>query len=263
MSYENRESLVFVNEGEKIFGVLHRPLSQKPYPVVLVCHGLGGNKTGKYRLYVHLAEMLTKRGIGCLRIDFRGSGDSEGDFSDMTIETEISDALMALQILQNDPEVDRARIGIFGRSFGGVIAISAAAIFGNIKSLGLWAPVFNGDQWKDPWQLLKKKQLPEDVKEKLMRINGLLPGMQFYEQLFALELQSHLQALEKTPILHIHGEKDEIVNLSHAENFKKYRENAQEKSSFLRLSESDHDFSHPKEQKVALQETADWFEKTL
>src|SRR5262249_949470 len=137
--------------GQKIFGVIHRPLNVKKSPFVLMCHGLGGHKVGKGRLYVHLAEKLVSVGIGALRIDFRGSGDSEGDFSQMTIDSEVSDALVALNYLKNDPLIDSERIALFGRSFGGVVAILAAQRFSQIKSIVLWAPVFGSEQWKEKW----------------------------------------------------------------------------------------------------------------
>lgn len=260
---ENRESVVIKNEGQKIFGVIHRPLVAHPYPVVLVCHGLGGHKTGKYRMYVSLAEMLARIGIGCLRIDFRGSGDSEGTFSDMTIETEVSDAVAALNYLKSDRQVDPRRIGLFGRSFGGVIAVTAANRFKDVKSMALWAPIYSGDQWREKWIMLQNNQLSPDHGEKLMRINGLLPGRPFYEQLFGLKIEPELASLNNLPMLHIHGEMDDIVNITHADNYQTFRRSAKAESKFLRLGKCDHDFSHPIEQKIALNETALWFQHTL
>jgi hypothetical protein len=62
-----------------------------------------------------------------------------------------------------------------------------------------------------------------------------------------------LNALQKLPMLHIHGEQDVIVNLSHADQFTKHRKNAEGLTKFLRLPQSDHDFSHPAEQAIALE----------
>lgn len=261
--FEERDSIVLENEGQKIFAILHQPIGIPVFPTVLVCHGLGGHKTGKYRLYVHLAEMLAKIGIGCLRFDFRGSGDSEGNFHDMTIDSEVSDALKALEYLKTNPRIDTSRVGIFGRSFGGVIAITAASRFQKIKSLALWAPVFSGDQWRDKWNQLQRSELSDEHREKLMRINGMLPSHDFYEQLFNLQIEKELVFLDKLPILHIHGEQDEIVNVSHAEKYQELRRSSQGYSHFLRLGKSDHDFTHPLEQKIALNETVLWFQNTL
>lgn len=261
--FEEREQIVLENQGQKIFGIMHRPLKNAPYPSVLICHGLGGHKTGKFRLYVHLAEKLSQLGIGALRIDFRGSGDSEGEFSDMTIESEVSDALVAFDYLMKDSKVDQSRLGLFGRSFGGLVAVKAAYRVGNVKSLALWAPMYSGDQWLEKWQTVQSTALSLEEKNEIMRVNGLVPGRNFFEELFRTRLDVELNALQKLPMLHIHGEKDVIVNLSHADHFNRHRKAAEGLTKFLRLPHSDHDFSHPAEQAIALEETMNWFRNTL
>ena len=127
LKHEERHSVTLHNQGEKLFGIFHRPLTGSPFPAVLICHGLAGHKTGRYRVYVELAEQLTAHGIGALRIDFRGSGDSEGAFADMTLSGEVSDAILAMKWVQTQAEVDSGRVGIFGRSLGGTVAVITAA----------------------------------------------------------------------------------------------------------------------------------------
>ncbi len=262
---EERIPVVLNNQGQKIFGVLHRPA--KPCaaksPAVLMCHGLGGNKVGKGRLYVLLSEMLAARGIASLRIDFRGSGDSEGEFSKMTIESEVSDALVALDFLKHDSQIDKDRIAIFGRSFGGVVAILASHQYCDIKSLALWAPVFGCEQWKERWENAHSGPMDPLKRNSLMNIEGLQPGYPFFQQLFTLKLGDKLKSLDAIPLLHIHGEKDSVVDLSHARKFKEARCHVLEKSQFRLLPQSDHDFLDPTERQIALSETTGWFEKTL
>jgi dipeptidyl aminopeptidase/acylaminoacyl peptidase len=260
---EKRENVLIINEDQKIFGIMHRPLNLSNYPAILICHGLGGTKTGHRRLYVKLAEQLAIAGIAALRIDFRGSGDSEGSFRDMTIDSEVSDALKALKYLEDDDEIDSKRLGIFGRSFGGVVGVLTASKYLNIKSFVLWAPVFNGDQWRDNWELLRGARLSPKISSEMMTINGQKPGLHFFEQLFSLDLTSPLAVLNSIPLLHIHGEKDELVSTSHATEFNKARNSAKAKSKFLLLPNTDHDFSNEDERVIALKESVDWFKKTL
>lgn len=261
--YEERESVVLENQGQKIFGILHKPKVASPVPAVLMCHGLGGHKTGKYRMYVLLAEKLAEMGIATLRIDFRGSGDSEGHFSDMTIEGEVSDALLGLKYLEQLPCVDKNHIGIFGRSIGGTVAIITAGKTPDIKSIAVWAPLYDGHQWRDKWSLLHSSELSEEHKIEMMRINGQVPGRQFFFELFAIKMEGLLDKISQMPMLHIHGEVDEIISVAHADKFKHYRSHAQGANKFLLLPHSDHDFSNPKEQQRALAETCEWFHKTL
>lgn len=263
ISNESRECIVINNGGKKIFGVIHRPLSKSKCPAVLICHGLGGNKVGKHRVYVQLAERLAGLGITALRIDFRGSGDSEGEFADMTIDHEVSDALAALEFLKHDPQIDVANISIFGRSFGGVVAILAANKWDGIKSIALWAPVYSGEQWKKQWELIQSANLTPERKEEMMCIDGMRPGNAFFEQLFALNLSHDVSSLSHLPLLHIHGEKDTLVDILHADQFVNARKNAKAITKFIRLPNTDHDFSNIRERIQALNESVNWLQHSL
>lgn len=260
---EERESIVLENEGQKIFGIFHRPCIESPFPAVLMCHGLAGHKTGKFRVYVLLAEMLSKLGIASLRIDFRGSGDSEGSFSEMTLESEVSDAVVALNYLRNRPDVDKSRIGLFGRSVGGTVALMAAKRSGSIKSIATWAPLYDGEQWQNQWTMLQSPEVSDEDRREMMKINGQVPGVKFFNELFAMRMEDHLEDLTNTPMLHIHGDKDFVVTTQHADRYLKARQSVFGKNKFIRLPESDHDFSRTKEQIKALDETAHWFSTTL
>ena len=261
--FEIREQVEFKNQGSKIFGIIHRPAEKKNAPVVLFCHGLAGHKIGKHRMYVLLAELLAKAGIASFRFDFRGSGDSEGNFSDMTLEGEVDDALAAFEFIVKQPHIDTNHIGIFGRSFGGAIAIMAARRFGNVKSIALWAPVFNAAQWEEKWELAEAKKIAEAEKQALMRIEGQLPSLSFYKELFNMRLDQELEALKNVPMLHIHGLKDPIVSIIHADKYEAMRKNSPAKTKFIRLEQSDHDFAHPEEKANALEVTSQWFSDTL
>lgn len=261
---EEREVVVLENKGQRIFGILHMPMNPKgPVPAVLICHGLAGHKTGKYRLYVTLAQMLTRNGIAALRVDFRGSGDSEGEFEDMTVQSTVSDALLSLEWLEKQPRIDPNRLGVYGRSFGGSVAVMAASRFAKCKSIALWAPVFNAKPWQKLWQALHAGQLDEKTRVNAMTINGQMPSLNFYKEFFEMDLEKDLQSLRKVPILHIHGEKDELILIEHADEYVKHREKADAKTKFIRLPQSDHDFSLAEDQKEALIITTRWFMDTL
>lgn len=260
---EERFPIVFENEGQKIFAVFHRPISHHKVPAVLVCHGLGGNKAGRYRLYVVLASLLAKEGIATLRFDFRGAGDSEGEFSSTTVDGQISDALKAFQLLYGDNAIDSNRIGLFGRSFGGAIGIMAAQKFNHIKSIVLWAPLFNGDDWHDKWQLIQDGSLSHARQQEELRVEGQQGSLEFFEQFFKIHLDSSVKKFEALPFLHIQGEKDNVINIKQADFFADSRKNARGMTKFIRLPDADHHFSVIEDQHVALDATVDWFKKTL
>jgi uncharacterized protein len=253
-AFERRENITLINNGQKIFGIIHRPLTLEKVPAVLICHGLAGQKIGAHRMYVTLSEHLVKLGIASLRFDFRGSGDSEGEFAEMTLKGEISDAFSALDFLIDDPFIDTNRLGFFGRSFGGAIAT---------KSVALWAPIFNAVQWEKQWEKVQTATMDAQERHDLMRIDGQMPSMEFYGELFQMNLLEHIHKLQHVPFLHIQGEKDPIVDISHANQYIEARKIASSESKFIRLEHSDHDFSHPEEKKQSIIDTSNWFLRTL
>lgn len=260
---EERECIILQNHGQKIFCMFHKPLHLKKYPAVLFCHGLGGHKIGRYRIYVELAEILSSKGIATLRMDFRGSGDSEGDFASMTLEGEVSDACKGLTFLEDHEEVDSSRIALFGRSMGSAVAVMAANRFRKAKSICLWAPIYNANDWKDKWKYLHSKDLNPTHKQELMTIEGQTPGYEFYQQLFNMNLDDDIANLDSLPLMIIHGSKDDIVNTGHSEQFLKNRHSATGETKFIQLPNSDHHFSDLVERKIALTETCTWYEETL
>ncbi len=261
--YEIREAVVLENRGQKIFGILHRPLNKEKSPAVLFCHGLAGNKTGRFRLYVELAERLAKEGITVLRFDYRGCGDSEGEFCDITPEDHLSDALVALEHLASLPFINATQIGILGRSFGGPIAVQTAAQSSLIKSIVLWCPMFNGDQWRDQWQLVHSNTIDDASKEEMMMVEGQMGSIQFFDSFFKIDLSDALKSLHAIPLLHLHGESDTRINMHHADAFQQSRETSSARSLFRRLPQTDHEFTHRTERQDAINETVYWFVNTL
>lgn len=258
-----REPVVITIQNQKIIGVFHRPEGNGPFPAVLVCHGLGGNKVGCCRLYVHIAQALAEKGIATLRIDFRGSGDSEGNFIDMTVESQINDAIAALNYLAQRPDVDSTHLGLMGCSFGGTIAIYAANRFKKVRSLSVWAPLLDTAPWYPKWEALNSPGITPKLKKELMLMNGQLAGYPFFQELFSLQIGKELKALHHLPMLHVHGEQDNVVHISHTELFEKARQDVLGESKLVKLPNSDHDFVDEDELQLALNETSAWFAKTL
>lgn len=260
---EIREAITLENNGEKIFAILHRPLNVKNVPAIVICPGFAGNKCGKFRMFVTLGKELARQGIAVLRFDYRGAGDSEGEFQDITLQGKISDTLKCLRFLADDSQIDSSRIGILGRSLGGAIAVLSARKFPEIKSLALWAPVFRSDPWRELWESFKSnKMLDQEKQEVLRNLPANIPNIEFLTQFFKLDIQQELEGLRQTPLLHIHGEKDRVVKIEHAKDFEKARLGILH-SRFLQLPNCDHDFSDSKEQTTAIYETVQWFLNTL
>lgn len=260
---EEKESIVFEIDHQKLFAVMHLPLNVSKAPAVLMCHGLAGNKTGRFRIYVNLAKELAKVGIASFRVDFRCCGDSDGDFSEATVNGFIKDAKVSLQQLVNHPGIDSHRIGIFGRSFGAAIALMAAHEYKKIKSLALWAPLYNTEQWHAKWRYFNDENTPSHVRDLMLSIDGQLGSFEFFDEFFKIDLKPKLDALQHIPLLHIHGTKDTVIDFHHADLYKKERSKAEAQTKFVKLEAADHDFAARHDQLKAIAETVDWFKNTL
>jgi dipeptidyl aminopeptidase/acylaminoacyl peptidase len=91
-------------------------------PVIIICHGVGANKSD----FTELAVALSRRGYFVLLFDFRAHGESGGSRSSLGYH-EQKDIAAALDLLKSRPEVDPKRVGIYGFSMGASTAILAAA----------------------------------------------------------------------------------------------------------------------------------------
>jgi alpha/beta superfamily hydrolase len=260
---EEREQIFFENHNQKIFGIIHRPKTTIQTPAVVMCHGFGGTKSGRWRMYVQIAEGLSALGITSLRFDFRGSGDSEGDFSEMTLEGEVSDALKAIDFISHDPLVDSSRIGILGRSLGGMVAVLAARRSKKIKSMALLAPAFDANQWLEKWKAAQNPSIPLEVRKEIMSFDGYPANEKFLKQFFSVRMEDELTELKNIPLLHIHGEKDLSVTIDHADLYAEARREVEGKTNMIRMPDSDHDFCNEIERFQAIRETCQWFQKTL
>ncbi|HIE11384.1 MAG TPA: alpha/beta fold hydrolase, partial [Kiritimatiellae bacterium] len=133
--------VTFTSQAQQILGVLHLPPAASPCPAVLFFHGFTGSKHEAHRLFVTTARELARRGIASLRFDFRGAGDSAGDFHRMCLSSMLQDARAALTFLKNQPEVERRLIGLLGYSLGGLVAQLFLPQARNVRCCVLWAPV--------------------------------------------------------------------------------------------------------------------------
>jgi pimeloyl-ACP methyl ester carboxylesterase len=81
----------------------------------------------KLAIFKTMAIALGEAGIGSLRCDDRGVGESTGTMMGATLQTFTEDVKAMVAALRKEKDVDPERIGIIGHSEGGVIGPSVAA----------------------------------------------------------------------------------------------------------------------------------------
>lgn len=264
--HEERTAVTLLSGGRKIFGILHLPLAKdnRPFPAVLFCHGFGGNKSGRHRLYVRLAERLTSAGIAAFRFDFRGCGDSEGSFNDITIESQLQDAAECVTFLSKQSSIDISRFGICGSSLGGAIACLLAGQTPQTRAITLLAPFFDAKPWMDIQTSEQKKgNLEFDTKSGDVRFSGQLLSKECLKQFTAFSLKRPLAQIADRPLLLIQGCCDTTMGQYHIEQYKKERLSSLAPTEMVELPLSGHDFGDPAEQELLFDEATDWFKTYL
>lgn len=126
------EKIEFVSEitDSKLAGTLTYPKRGKDFPAVLLIPGSGPNDRDEtiwgHKVFLVLADYLTRNGIAVLRMDDRGVGESEGDFAEASISDFADDAVASITYLKNQKKVSLSKIGLVGHSLGADIAPLAA-----------------------------------------------------------------------------------------------------------------------------------------
>lgn len=138
---ELHENVTIDGSKGKLVGVVERPeVKGKDCPVVIYYHGLTGNKGENHIMAVR--DSLLANGIAVVRFDFNGHGESEGPFSEMTLDNEAEDAELILEYVESLDWVDHSRVAVAGHSQGGLMASVIAGRVGTprVRCAILMAP---------------------------------------------------------------------------------------------------------------------------
>jgi pimeloyl-ACP methyl ester carboxylesterase len=139
------EELRFRNGDAELQGTLYLPQGRAPSSLVVVTHG-ASSPLRSSPLYRHLKEMLPPLGIALFVYDRRGSGQSGGSGSGGDYALLADDAIAAIRTLAKDPRIDGRRMGVWGLSQGGWIALLAASRSNDIAfAVSASAPVVTPD----------------------------------------------------------------------------------------------------------------------
>ncbi|HSO76990.1 MAG TPA: alpha/beta fold hydrolase [Bacteroidales bacterium] len=139
------EAVKYNNEGAGVTlaGIFTRPSAEGKYPAVILISGSGPNDRDEsifgHKIFLVLADQLTRSGFAVLRVDDRGVGESTGDFPSATVTDLASDVVAGAAFLMSRPDVDSKKIGLIGHSLGGDIAPIAASKSKDIAYIVLMA----------------------------------------------------------------------------------------------------------------------------
>jgi fermentation-respiration switch protein FrsA (DUF1100 family) len=141
------EKIKFNSGNNVCAGDLYNPEGMKVgqrRPGLVIGHGFGVIKKSLIEVGTHFSNA----GYVTLAIDYRTFGESEGEPRGQLFPlNQVEDFRNGISYLQTRGEVDADRIGIWGTSFGGAVAIYTAAVDLRVKAVVAQVPVVNGRRW--------------------------------------------------------------------------------------------------------------------
>ena len=230
-----------------------------PWPTVIVCHGLTGQRLGRGYHLVEFARRLSAQGIACVRFDQAGCGESTGQFVDLSLPRMARDVEAVRQWSCAQPWCEPDRLGYVGLSLGAlpVIAVDAET---PAKAIALWAPVYDLPQ---VFGETAKTGLSAIIEQQgWVPYRGLPIGKAFVDQLGALPAET-LLTKGACPLLLFHSEADETVPIRESESYEARCAELGRPCRFERLATANHDFSDYEDRRRVLGRTVSFFAEQL
>jgi len=220
---------------EEISAVHHKSSSNK---WIFFCHGYGSDKSGNYR---KRAEKAVEEGFNAVRFDFRGNGESDGEFIDQSLSSRIKDLEACIEFF------NPGKIYLFGMSFGGKVALHSVEKM-DIEGLIFKSPVLFNDE-------MEKFRSVVDEKGTYTHFGDKTIDERFFKDFDKYSFEDACEALD-IPIIIFHGGEDSTVHFeSSADAIKKFDVEA----SLRKIKGEKHSMSDEAENKL-LDEMFYWLE---
>ncbi len=251
------EKVEFKNKkGQKLVGIFHEP-KEKTDKAVIIANTFKGDKDYQ-PIIKDSANFLAMNKIAVLRFDFAGTGESEGDYKNATIFSEVEDLKSAIEFVEN---LGYRKIGLIGFSMGAVVSI--IAYNSKIKTLVLWSPLLNPKIMYERYKKLEDKFKISKfiVKERRLDKKKVRVGYELFKEWKNLNMQPFLETVSSPVMTFIPGEDKEVCNREENLRMLKFLQNS--KNKIMLVNGADHDYLDKEKAKKVIDLTRSWFRKWL
>lgn len=154
MRFSEQQIVMECGDRNWLVGLAFVP--DRPTARCLICNPLFEERKTAQRALTNLARKMAGRGLAALLFDYRGCGDSGGEFAEFAVADWLADLRTATrQLASLAPGCETVYCGL---RFGATLAMLAAAANPEVKTCCLWAPVVSGKQY-----------LFEELRRKIMK----------------------------------------------------------------------------------------------
>lgn len=250
MSFSSRsEKLTFTNaDGVELAGRLEVP-RKTPGAFALFAHCFTCSKD--VAAASRISRALASKGIGVLRFDFTGLGNSDGDFANTNFSSNVQDLIEAARFLGKEYEAPRLLVG---HSLGGAAVLAAAGELPRVQAIAtIGAPA-------DPEHVSHLFKGKVDEIQNQGEATVLLAGREFkIKKQFVDDLKSQTQgqriASLRKALLIFHSPIDDLVGI---ENARAIYQQAHHPKSFISLDQADHLLTSPEDSQYVADVLASW-----
>lgn len=238
----------FNSKGMKLSGVLEHSDSV-PKGWALFAHCFTCSKKGLAAS--RISRALASRGIGVLRFDFTGLGESEGEFSDTGFSSNVADILAASQWMSENGQPLSLLVG---HSLGGAAILVAANQLPEIKAVVTLGAPAEADHVIE--QFKPHLRNIEATGEAIVDLAGrpFTVRKSFIEDIRGAAVRDAAAAL-KRPLLVMHSPTDETVGIDNATSLFLA---ARHPKSFVSLDGADHLLTDRRDAEYAADVIAGW-----
>lgn len=219
--------------GRLIRGCLRAPEGEGPFPTVIFFHGFTVDKVGMMRLHELFARECVKAGFACVRFDFYGCGESDGDFNEMTVGHEIEEGKAIYEWCQKQPFCQPENVFLTGHSMGGLVTGCLAPVL-QPKAIVLWAPALNMY-----YGAAVRARTMKGPTEHGWDINGLELSRTYLDEIRKMDTLAMSRGYHGKVLL-VHGTEDELVQVDVAYQ---YQDVYGDKMQLELIEGSNHQFS--------------------
>lgn len=206
-------------DGITLRGKLERPNSDK-CPIVIMFHGFTGD-LGYLddSLFSVISKKILNKNIAVIRFDFNGHGKSDGKLIDMNVLNEIEDGIAILKYVRTLEFV--SDIYILGHSQGGVVGGMLTGLYSDvIDKLVLLAPAATLKDDAMIGRCMDAKYDTDHIPDVVSINNSSTDiGGHYFRIAKNLPIYEITQNF-KGPMLVIHGQNDNIVNIKASYRYK-------------------------------------------
>ncbi len=225
-----KEEHTIVCDGLQLKGYFYEPGGERrKRPLLILCHGIPAagrpeqavaNEADERREqdggYPALARRCLEEGFAVFQFNFRGTGESEGNFDLAGWRRDLAAVLAYLEKERGE----RAFL-LWGFSAGAAVSCCVASINSRVKGMVMAA---SPAEFFSLFPSRGRQRFLDMMRQRGIIRDPLFPPdpAQWLRQIYAASPLQYIRAIAPRPLLIIHGSKDELIPCRHA--FQLYRQ---------------------------------------